>query len=151
MSGFRNHGTVPIPLSIPITVSYEKFIMDSWIIDIPYCRQCSYTLKVQDKKLFWVPFNPISYHILIPWVPPPTLSEYPTLFLLYPVKHTCIRTYHAKVEVPWFKTVELAADQKSDLSAQNLDNSKNQNLYKENHDPNFFKSRQNLTKVAKSL
>ena len=37
-----------------------------------------------------------------------------------------------KVEVPWFKTVELAADQKSDPLARNLENLKNQNLYKEN-------------------
>ena len=35
-------------------------------------------------------------------------------------------------EVSWFKTVECAANQKSDLSAQNLENSKNQKLYKEN-------------------
>ena len=85
--------------------------------------------------------NPISHNVLIPWVaqggwnPPPLWkppSDYPTLFLLYTVKHTCMRTYHAKVEVPWFKTVELAADQKSDPSDQNLENSKNLNLYKEN-------------------
>ena len=50
---------------------------------------------------------------------------------------TCIRTYHAKGEVSWFKTVELAADQKSDPLARNLENSKNQNLYKENQYPNF--------------
>ena len=106
-------------------------------------------------------FNPISQNVLIPWVAqggggihppygkPP--SDYPTLFLLYTVKHTCMRTYHAKVEVPWFKTVELAADQKSDPSARNLENSKNQNLYKENRYLTFSKGRQNLTKAARTL
>ena len=80
-----------------------------------------------------------------------TPSDYPTPFLLYIVKHTCIRTYHAKGEVSWFKTVELAADQKSDPLARNLENSKNLNLYKENRDPNFSEGRQNLTKVARTL
>ena len=46
---------------------------------------------------------------------------------------------YAKGEVSWFKTVELAADQKSDQSARNLENSKNQNLYKENRDQDFFR------------
>ena len=62
-----------------------------------------------------------------------------------------MRTYHAKGEVSWFKSVELAADQKLDPTAQNLENSKNQNLYKENQDPNFSEGRQNLTKVGRTL
>ena len=98
--------------------------------------------------------------LIAPWggggeSPPPPHgkppSNYPTLFLLYTVKHMCIRTYHAKVEVPWFKTVELGADQKSDPSARNLENSKNQNLYKENLDPTFSEGHQNLTKAARTL
>ena len=88
------------------------------------------------------------------WNPPPygkPLSDYHTLFLLYTVKHRCIRTYHAKGEVSWFKTVELASDPKSDPSARNLENSKNQNLYKENRDTSFSEGRQNLTKAARTL
>ena len=86
--------------------------------------------------------------------PPPygkPLSDYPDLPLLYTIKHTCIRTYHAKGEVSWFKTVELAADQKSNQSARNLENSKNQNLYKGNRDQTFSERRQNLTKAARTL
>ena len=80
------------------------------------------------------PINPVRHSILIPWVPqegvesPPPLPppmDYLTLFLLYTIKYTCTRTYHAKGKVSWFKIVELAANQKSDPSARNLENSKN--------------------------
>ena len=96
-------------------------------------------------------FNPISHNVL--GIHPPMENPFRTIppCFFYTQANILIHVYHAKGEVSWFKIVELAADQKSDPSDRNLEKSKNQNLYKENQDPNYSEGRQNLTKVARTL
>ena len=73
---------------------------------------------------------------------PPHIDSFRTTPPCFFQSNRCIRTYHAKV-----KTVELEPIKNWTCRLEIL---KNRNLYKENPDPTFSKSRQNLANAAKT-
>ena len=135
----------------PIIANKMHLLRTYWFLFIGKNALMLHTKDIYNQPVAsWRIFKHIFFCMLIQWVPLETHFGQSN-----PVSFIHSQTYMCQ-DLPCkrgclFKNVELAADKKLNPSPQKIENSWNQNIYKENWDPNLFEGRKNLTKVARTL